>query len=108
MDPPGSRGVVADTRHGAVLRVRVRPRSSRRGVLGIVGGELSVGVGSPPEGGRATSDARRAIAEWLGVAPSRVTLASGATSRSKRFLVGGYDPGELRALVASKLSKNRP
>jgi uncharacterized protein YggU (UPF0235/DUF167 family) len=39
--------------------------------------------------GRATEEARRALAEALGVAPSRVRLRSGAAARDKVFEVDG-------------------
>ena len=47
-----SADVVEDGSDGPVLRMRVRPRSSRRGVLGISAGMLSVGVGPRPKGAR--------------------------------------------------------
>jgi uncharacterized protein YggU (UPF0235/DUF167 family) len=95
--------VVEDGRDGPVLRLRVRPRSTRRGVLGAREGMLSVGVAAAPEGGKATAEALMAVASWLGVAPSRVRLISGATSRSKRVLVSGETAGSLRRLVAEGL-----
>jgi len=84
--------------------VRVQPRASRRGVTGVLGGELKLAVASPPADGRATQEARRALAEWLGLPASRVTLASGAASRSKRFLVAGIASGALRTLIAERLA----
>jgi len=45
----------------------------------------------PPEGGRATDEARRALAEALGVPGSRVTLRRGTRSRTKVFEVAGLD-----------------
>jgi uncharacterized protein len=98
--------LVVDGRGGAVLRVRVKPRSKRRGVFGLVAGELSVGVGAPPEGGRANTEALGEVAAWLGLPPSRLSLASGAASRSKRILVSGEGAAALRRRVASRLRPN--
>lgn len=86
-----------------MLRVRVRPGAARRGVLGTHAGMLSVGVGAPPEGGKATDEARKTVAAWLGVAASKVTVLSGASSRSKRFLVAGQTGEGLRRSVAARL-----
>jgi len=105
-DAPDLDGVVAQSREGALLRVRVAPRSRRRGVRGVVGSELSVAVGVPPEGGRATTDALVAVAEWLGLPRSQLTLTSGAASRSKRFLVRGVSAPALRARLAERLREN--
>jgi uncharacterized protein len=93
-------GVVEDTTGGSVIRVRVRPRSSRRGVLGVTAGALVIGVGAAPEKGRATDEAVRALAARLDVAPSRVAVISGATSRSKRISVAGMSAADVRARLA--------
>jgi uncharacterized protein len=98
--------IVTDARGGAVIRVRVKPRSKRHGVLGVVGSELSVGVGSAPEDGRATAEALATLADWLGVPRARVTLASGVRSRSKRFLVARAQAAALRADIRRWLIEN--
>jgi uncharacterized protein len=98
--------VVTDGRGGAVVRVRVKPRSKRRGVLGVVSSELSVGVGAPPEDGRATAEAIATVAAWLDVPGSRISLSSGAASRSKRLVVAGSTAAGLRELIAGKLGEN--
>jgi uncharacterized protein len=99
-------GVVTEGRSGAVIRVRVKPRSKRRGVLGVVGSELSVGVGAPPEGGRATAEAIATVAAWLGLPGSRVSLSAGARSRSKRLIVDGETAAGLRDRVARRLARD--
>ncbi len=76
-----------------LVTVRVRPRSSRtlveldeRGIL--------VRVRPAPEGGRATDEARLALAAALGVPGSGVRLRHGARSRVKVFEVAGLDQRE--------------
>jgi hypothetical protein len=84
---------------GAVS-VRVTPRSGRPGVE-VDGQSVAIHVRAPAAEGRATDEARRALAVALGVAPSRVTLRSGARSRRKVFEVGGMTSQEaLRRLGA--------
>lgn len=68
--------------------VTVKP-GSRKGPLVETGddGALTIYVREPAVEGKATEAAARLLAEHLGVPRSRVTLASGATSRIKRFRV---------------------
>ena len=72
---------------GVLVTVAVRPRSKP----GIEVGPdaVLIRVAAPPIEGRATEEARRALARAARVPPSLVTLVSGARSRTKRFLVSG-------------------
>jgi len=74
--------------HGEMgsVTVRVVPRSGRSAVEAGPAGVL-VRVRAAPEGGRATEEARRALAGALGVPPSSVRLRTGARSRTKVFEV---------------------
>lgn len=79
--------------------VRVTARASREGIEGVhtdAAGVawLQVRVSTAPEKGRANEAVARLLARALDVAPSAVTLLSGAGSRHKRFLVRG-DPAVL-------------
>jgi len=71
-----------------VISVRVKP-GSRKGPLveTAVDGELTVYVRQPAVEGKANEAVVRLLAKHLGVAPSRLVLGSGATSRVKRFRV---------------------
>lgn len=51
-------------------------------------------VRAAPEGGRATEQARRALAEALGVPASAVALHRGTRSRAKVFEVAGLGQPE--------------
>ena len=79
---------------GIIVAVQVRPRSEPG--LEVTEAGLVIRVAAPPEKGRATDHARRALAEALGVAPSSVELRSGPTSRRKTFIVEGVTPLEAR------------
>lgn len=72
------------------LAVRVVPRSSRRAVRVEEAGVV-VHVRSAPEGGRATEEARRLLAEALGVPRSVVRLRTGVRARNKIFEIEGMD-----------------
>jgi uncharacterized protein len=71
-----------------VISVRVKP-GSRKGPLVETGadGELTVYVREPAVEGKANEAVVRLLAKHLGVAPGRLDLVSGATSRVKRFRV---------------------
>lgn len=88
----------------AILAVRVTPRSRKLGVGGMRDGVLAIAVAAPPDRGRATEEAAKVIAGWLGIAPSRVTLAGGGTSRSKRFRVAGISASDLGKHVSALLA----
>lgn len=97
----GASDVVTETRAGVVLRVRVTPRATRDAVTGIDERGIRVAVRAAPERGRANEAVLRAVAAWLGVAPSTLEIASGGGGRDKRVLVRGIGADDLRARVAS-------
>ncbi len=82
------------------VTVRVMPRSGRTAVEGGPG-EVRVRVRAAPEGGKATEEARRALAATLGIAPSRVRLLRGATSRTKVFEIEGFTAADLQVRLGA-------
>lgn len=84
-----------------VLRVHVQPGAGRTEVVGRHGDALKVRVAAPPEGGRANQAVGQLLATTLGVAPTNVTLVSGAASRSKRFRIGPVQLDMARRLITS-------
>ena len=79
------------------LAVRVTPRAGRNAVQGWVGGVVTVRTTAPPVDGRANEGVRAVLAQALGIARSRITLAGGATSRTKVFQIDGLTPDEVDA-----------
>jgi uncharacterized protein YggU (UPF0235/DUF167 family) len=85
---------------GARLAVRLTPRARREGIEGTVRGPdgqtaLKVAVSAPPVDGKANEALVSLIAASLGVAKSSVTVAAGASGRSKLLFVAG-DAASLR------------
>ncbi len=76
------------------VTVRVVPRSGRTAVEVGPDGPV-VRVRAAPEGGRATEEARRALARAAGVAAGAVRLRTGTRSRTKVFEVEGVGSEEL-------------
>ena len=68
------------------LAVRVTP-GARVEALELAEGRLLAKVRAKPEDGKATEAVRQLLATALGVAPSRLDLLRGATSREKLFRV---------------------
>jgi uncharacterized protein YggU (UPF0235/DUF167 family) len=69
---------------GAEIAVRVTPRGGRNAIEAGPEG-LRVRVSAPPEDGKANDAVRRLLAKAMGVAPTRLVLVRGATSRDKVF-----------------------
>jgi len=82
------------------IRVRIQPRASRTEVAGEHDGALRIRVAAPPVEGEANDALIRFLAKRLRVAPSRITVVSGAASRAKQVEVEGVDAAD----VARRLS----
>jgi hypothetical protein len=67
------------------ITVRVTPQARIASIKHADDGSYLISVTAPPERGKATDAARRALAAHLGVAPSRLSLLMGAASRTKVF-----------------------
>lgn len=85
-DLPAATAVRALVDEEGRLAVRVTP-GARSEVLEIAGGRLLAKVRAKPEDGKATEAVRVLLAAALELAPSRVELLRGATSREKLFRV---------------------
>ena len=68
------------------LAVRVTP-GAKAELLAITGGRLLAKVCAKPEDGKATDAVRDLLAAALDLAPSRLELLRGATSREKMFRI---------------------
>jgi hypothetical protein len=74
-----------DGGRAASIAVRAQPHSRRLGVLGTWNACLKLGIGEPPEDGRANRSLARLLAELFDVPRSGVSLLAGARSRTKTF-----------------------
>ena len=83
-----------------VLEVRATPKARRTDVR-LVDDVIRVRVAEAPEVGKATEAVRRALAAALGLRRPAVALESGATSRTKRYLVTGLTEADARSRLAN-------
>ena len=67
------------------ITVRATPGARRASVERVSPTEYRVAVTTPPERGKANDAVRRALADALGIAPSRLSLVMGQASRTKVF-----------------------
>jgi uncharacterized protein len=81
----------------ADIRVRLTPRAAREQLVHGPDDGYLARVTAPPVDGRANDALCRLIAKRAGVAPSRVSVAKGATARDKVVRVEGLDGAALRA-----------
>jgi len=72
---------------GVILPVYAKPGARKAGFVGEHGGALKLAVAAPPEGGRANIALADLLACLFGLKATQVELVSGATNKSKRFLL---------------------
>jgi uncharacterized protein (TIGR00251 family) len=82
-----------------IIALRIQPRSRRNEVVGLRDDAVVIRLTAPPVEGAANEALRRFVAERLGVAPSRVTLVRGQSSRRKWIAVDGFSVDEVRCAL---------
>lgn len=99
-----SRFPFLSSKDGAVsIRIRVRPRSSKKGVAGTYGDLLAVSIASAPVDGEANRALIELMAKLFGVSKSSVRIDSGQRSREKRLRVQGLELTEAERIIAEEL-----
>jgi uncharacterized protein (TIGR00251 family) len=101
MSPPIA---LRDSPEGCVLPVRVHPGARTNAVTGVHDGALKISLTTPPTDGRANDALIAFLAERLRVQRSRISLVSGATSRSKILRVAGKSAAEVQAALDPTIS----
>jgi uncharacterized protein len=88
--------VAAGGRGPLRITVRVQPRAGRNEIAGERDGALLVRVTAPPVEGKANAAVRKLLAKRLGVAPGRISVVRGASSRDKVIEIEGVGATALR------------
>jgi uncharacterized protein len=84
------------------LLVRVTPRADRNSVVGVRGdGAVLVRVTAAPTDGQANKAVLETLADALKLKKSQLTLASGETSRDKKFQIRGLSAAEVQSRLES-------
>lgn len=72
-----------------IIHIHLQPRASKNEIVGVRGDALKIKITSPPVEGAANSLLIEFMAKKLGLAKSRIVIASGEKSRHKRLTVEG-------------------
>ena len=87
-------------RDGAVrFTVRVQPRSSRLGIVGLHGTSLKVCVHAPPVDGAANEEVIDVLADALKIPRRDIRIVSGEASRNKVVDVSGVNSATIRSFI---------
>jgi uncharacterized protein (TIGR00251 family) len=79
------------SKKGIKFNVRVEPRSSMRGISGIIGDTLKIRVNSPPVGGAANVELIEILSEEFGIKKTNIKIVKGHSSRNKVVEIEGID-----------------
>jgi uncharacterized protein YggU (UPF0235/DUF167 family) len=92
---------------GVRMLARVTPKSAQDGIDGMMqtaqGLALKVRVRAVADKGEANRSVESVVAQWLGVAKTRVTVAAGSKSRVKTLDIDGAQD-ELEGLIAARVA----
>jgi uncharacterized protein (TIGR00251 family) len=88
--------VVEEHATGAILVVRVVPRSSKSQIDGVVDSSLRVRLAAPPIDGAANSALIELLAKLCNIPKSSVSILSGERAKQKRILLRGIDAAHVR------------
>lgn len=81
------------------VKVRVSPNSKQARISLDLDGTLRIAVTAPPHHGQANEAARHLLAKQLRIAPSKVQLVHGASSRWKTFEVEGWTLNQVQTAL---------
>jgi uncharacterized protein (TIGR00251 family) len=91
------------TKEGVTIAVRAQPGAKKTAVVGDYGegdsAQLKIAVSAPPVEGRANDALIAFLAELFSLPRSAVTLAAGASSRSKIFLLHGVSLAPVESVI---------
>jgi uncharacterized protein (TIGR00251 family) len=88
---------------GVTLAVRAQPGAKKTAIAGIYGegasAQLKIAVNAPPVEGRANDALIAFLAGFFSLSKSAIVLTSGASSRSKIFLMRGISVAQAEAAI---------
>ena len=79
------------TKDGIVIEVKVEPRSSKKGVAGVMDNVLKVKLTAPPVEGEANEQLIEVVSELTGVRKSAIRIVRGLSSKRKVVEIKGVD-----------------
>ncbi|MEW6416740.1 MAG: DUF167 domain-containing protein [Nitrospirota bacterium] len=79
------------SKKGITLKVKVEPRSSRKGISGLVGDAIKIKVNAPPAGGAANEELLEILSERFDIKKTAIKIIKGQFSRDKVVEIEGID-----------------
>jgi uncharacterized protein (TIGR00251 family) len=79
------------TKEGIAIEVKVEPRSSRKGIAGVMDNVLKVKLTAPPVGGEANEQLIEVISDATGVRKSAIRIIRGHSSKKKVVEIRGVE-----------------
>jgi uncharacterized protein len=79
------------SKKGITIKIKVEPRSSRKGISGVIGDTLKIRVNSPPVGGAANEELIDILSEEFGIRKTAIKIVRGNSSKDKLVEVVGID-----------------
>jgi uncharacterized protein (TIGR00251 family) len=86
---PNSKLRIQRTQGGVRVNIRLQPKASKPGIVGIHGDALKVRVSAPPVDGAANDALVELLAATFKIPRSAVTIVAGLSSRSKVVELAG-------------------
>jgi len=79
------------SRKGITFKVRVEPRSSRKGIPCLIGDALKIRVNAPPVGGAANEELIEILSEEFSIKKTSIKIIRGHSSKNKIVEIEGID-----------------
>ncbi len=92
-----------DTPEGCILPVRVHPGARKNDITGVHNGALKISLTTPPTDGRANEALIPFLAKFLQIPRARITLVTGAASRTKTLRISAKSAVEVQAALSGFL-----
>ena len=86
---------------GSVVDIYVQASANRTEIVGIEPWRecLKISVTARPRGGEANREVLQALAEWMSVRVSELSIVSGHSNRRKSVRIEGIGPNQISALL---------
>jgi uncharacterized protein (TIGR00251 family) len=79
------------TKDGIIVEVKVEPRSSKKGLAGVMDNVLKVKLTAPPVEGEANDQLIEVLSEATGVRKSSIRIVRGLSSKRKVVEIKGIE-----------------
>jgi uncharacterized protein (TIGR00251 family) len=91
--------MIKPTKDGIQIKVRATPRSAKDCVEGLEGDYIKVRLRAIPEKGKANESIIKILADFFDLAPSKISIISGQTSRIKTVDITTDDIHEIEKKI---------